>query len=355
MQPPALCAAADTGVGQTIGVSHDAGDSEGIAVRSTPIRLIFVAASLFLAAPLTASAQPAARVPRVGSLSTGASTGPSALSAPLADLGYVEGKTIILELRYADGQVDRLPALAAELVQLNVDVIVAWGGEPLDAVRKATSRIPIVMVGRSDPVATGLAASFAKPGGNITGVTIGGVELAGKRLDLLREALPKLSRVAILRDATAEAAIAQETESAARALNLRLLPLTVRAPADFDGAFRAAVRARAEAVHINETSMLTAHRVKLAELAVRNRLPTIGSLRVSAEAGFLMSYGPELSDWFRRAATFVDRILKGARPGDLPFEQPTKFELVINLKTAKALGLSIPMPLLLRADQVIEQ
>jgi putative ABC transport system substrate-binding protein len=272
----------------------------------------------------------------------------------LADLGYVEGKTIILELRYADGQVDRLPALAAELVQLNVDVIVAWGGDPLDAVRKATSRIPIVMVGRGDPVATGLAASLAKPGGNITGVTIGGVELAGKRLELLREALPKLSRVATLRDATAEAAIVQETESAARALNLRLLPITVRTPADFDGAFRAAVKARAQAVHILETPMLTAHRVNLAELAVRNRLPTIGSLSVSAEAGFLMTYGPERSEWNRRVASFVDRILKGARPGDLPFEQPTKLELVINLKTAKTLGLRIPKSFLLRADQVIE-
>jgi putative ABC transport system substrate-binding protein len=258
----------------------------------------------------------------------------------LADLGYVEGKTIILEVRHADGQVDRLPALAAELVQLNVEVIVTWGVEPLEAVRKASSRIPIVMMGRGDPVASGLAASLAKPGGNITGVTLGGVELGGKRLELLREALPKLSRVAVLRDPTAEGALARETEAAGRALNLRLLPFTVRAPADFDDAFRAAARAGAQAMHINETSMLTAHRVTLAELAVRNRLPTIGSLKVSAEAGLLMSYGPEMSDWVRRAATFVDRILKGARPGDLPFEQPTKFELVLNLKTAKALGLS---------------
>jgi len=326
-----------------------------MAVRSTLIRLTTVAAVLFFAAPLTASGQPPARVPHVGSLSTGMNTGTSVLSGPLAALGYVEGKTIILQLRYAEGQVDRLPALAAELVQLNVDVIVAWGSEPLEALRKATSRIPIVMVGRGDPVATGLAASLARPGGNITGVTIGGPELAGKRLELLREALPRLSRVAVLRDPTAEAAIAQETESAARALNLRLLVFTVRAPADFDGAFQAAVRARAEAVHINETSMLTAHRAKLAELAVRNRLPAVGSLKGSAEAGFLMSYGPELSDWFRRAATFVDKILRGAKPADLPFEQPTKLELVINLKTAKALGLRLPQALLLRADQVLEQ
>jgi putative ABC transport system substrate-binding protein len=217
--------------------------------------------------------------------------------------------------------------LAAELVQLNVDVIVAWGPGPLEAVRRATSRIPIVMIGRGDPVATGLANSLAKPGGNITGITIGSPELAGKRLELLSQALPRLSRVAVLRDPTSEPAIMQETESAARALNLRPLVFTVRAPDDFEGAFQAAVRQRAQAVLVNETPMLSAHRVKLAELAAKNRLPAIGSLRNSAVAGFFMSYGPEVSDWVRRAATFVDRILKGARPGDLPFEQPTKLSL----------------------------
>jgi putative ABC transport system substrate-binding protein len=282
------------------------------------------------------------------------STGTFPLAGPLAALGYVEGKTIIFELRYAEGRVDRLPTLAAELVQLDVDVIVAWGVEPLEAVRKATSRIPIVMVARGDPVATGLAASLAKPVGNITGVTLGSPELAGKRLELLREAVPRLSRVAVLRDPSSEPAILEQTESAAHALNLRPVVLTVRAPADFGGVFQAAVRQGAQAVLVNETSMLTAHRATLAELAARHRLPAVGSLKVSAEAGFLMSYGPELSDWFRRTASFVDRILRGAKPKDLPFEQPTTFELVINLKTAKALGLSIPAPLLLRADQVIE-
>ncbi len=324
-------------------------------MRSTHIRRITttLAAFLLLAAPLTTSGQPAARVPHVGSLSTG-SPGTFPLSGDLASLGYVEGKTIILQLRFAEGRVDRLPALAAELVQLNVDVIVAWGLEPLEAARKATSRIPIVMVSGSNPVATGLAASLAKPGGNITGVTVGQQELAGKRLELLREAVPRLSRVAVLRDPNADPAVLPETESAARALNLQLLVFTVRAPADFDGAFRAAVRARAEAVHINETSMLTAHRGKLAELALKNRLPAVGSFRGSAEAGFLMSYGPQWSDLFRRVATLVDKLLRGAKPADLPIEQPSKFELVINLKTAKALGLGIPQPLLLRADQIIE-
>ncbi len=314
-----------------------------------------VLALSLLAAPLVGDAQqPAARVPRVGSLATGSAGTSRPLLEGLRALGYVEGRTIILEPRYAVGRVDRLPALAAELVQLNVDVIVAWGAEPLVAVRNATSRIPIVMVARGNPVATGLVASFAKPGGNITGVTVGGPELAGKRLQLLGEALPGLSRVAVLRDPTSELAIIQETESAARALNLRPLVFIVRAPADFDGALQAAVRQRAEAVLVNETSMLTAHLAKLAELAARSRLPSVGSWRSSAQAGFLMSYGPEPSDLIRRAVTYVDKILKGAKPADLPVEQPTKYELVINLKTAKALGLTIPPSVLQRADQIIE-
>ena len=324
-------------------------------MRSTVAKVTPVAVVLLLVASLTASAQPAARVPRVGSLVSGMSTGTSALSGPLAALGYAEGRTVILELRYAEGRADRLPALAAELVQLNVDVIVAWGVEPLEAVRRTTSRIPIVMMARGDPVATGLVASLANPGGNITGVTIGGPEIAGKRLDLLREVLPRLSRVAVLRDPNHEPAYLQETESAARALNLRPLVFTIRAPADFDGAFQAAVRARAEAVLINETSMVSVNRAKLAELALRHRLPAIGSWKSSAEAGFLMSYGPEASDLVGLVATYVDKILKGAKPADLPIAQPSRFELVINLKTAKALRLSIPQPLLLRADQVIEQ
>jgi putative ABC transport system substrate-binding protein len=210
------------------------------------------------------------------------------------------------------------------------------------------------MVARGDPVATGLVASLAKPGGNITGMTIGGPELAGKRLELLREALPGLSRVAVLRDPTSEPAIVQETESAARALNLRTLVFTVSAPTDFDGVFHAAVRQRAEAVLVNETSMLTANQVKLAELAARSRLPAVGVFTSSAQAGFLMSYGPDVSDLVRRVATYVGKVLKGAKPGDLPVQQPTKFELVINLKTAKAIGLTIPRSLLQRADQVIE-
>jgi putative ABC transport system substrate-binding protein len=308
-----------------------------------------------LAAPLAAGAQSSTKPPVVGSLSSGPnSQGPSILAGPLAALGQVEGKTFVLEMRYAEGRVDRLPALAGELVRLNAAVIVTWGVEPLEAVRKVTNQIPIVMVGSSDPVGMGLAASYARPGGNVTGVTFGGSELAGKRLALLREALPGLSRVALLRDPGTLPASVQQTESSARALKLRLEVFAVKTPADLAGAFKAAVKSRADAMLVNESSMLTAQRAKLAELGIQNRLPVIGSLRQSTEAGLLMSYGVDLPHVTQRIATQVDRILKGVRPGDLPFEEPTKFELVVNLKTAKALGRTIPPSVLQRADQVIE-
>jgi len=320
----------------------------------TTTRRAFLAGAIALsAAPLSAEAQPARKVPRVGYLvmtGTGAS-----LREGLRALGYVEGQTIIIEFRSAEGRLDRIPALAAELVRLNVDVLVAGGPEPLEAARKETSRIPIVMVAQADPVATGLVASLAKPGGNITGLTVGGPELAGKRLQLLKEAMPGLSRVAVLQDPyVLGSGVPQETESAARALSLRPLVFTVRAPADFDSAFQAAVRERAEAVLVNETSMLFAHRAQLAALAARSRLPVVSIFRQSAQAGYLMTYGPNMSDLFRRTATYVDKILKGAKPSDLPVEQPTKFELVINMKTAKALGITIPQSLLQRADEVIQ-
>jgi putative ABC transport system substrate-binding protein len=279
----------------------------------------------------------------------------ASLREGLRTLGYVEGKTITIELRSAEGQVDRIPALAAELIGLNVDVLVVGGPEPLEAARIATSTIPIVMVAQADPVATGLVASLAKPGGNITGLTVGGPELAGKRLELLREAIPGLSRVAILQDPSVVGTrLATETEAAARALNLRPLLFTVRAPIDFDSAFHAAVKERAEAVLIAESSMLFAHRARLAALATTNRLPVVGTFGQSAQAGYLISYGPNMSDLFRRTATYVDKILKGSKPGDLPIEQPSTFELAINLKTAKALQLRIPRSLLLRADQTID-
>jgi putative tryptophan/tyrosine transport system substrate-binding protein len=285
------------------------------------------------------------------SLNTGTT---SSFQDDLAALGYVDGKTVSLHLRYAEGRVDRLPALAAELVRLNVDVIVAWGVEALEAVRKATKGIPIVMVAGSNPVASELVASLARPGGNITGVTVGQAELAGKRLQLLQVALPQLSRVAILVDRNADPTWAPATEVAARALKLHSLAFPVRRAEDFDGALRAAVKARAGALLVNETAMLSSNRARLADAAVRNRLPAIGSWKFSAQAGYLMSYGPDSTDLFRRAAALVSKILRDAKPADLPVEQPTKFELVINAKTAKVLGLTIPPSLLARADQVIE-
>jgi putative ABC transport system substrate-binding protein len=309
-------------------------------------------ASLLLAAPRSTEAQPPGKVPRVGYLvitGTGAS-----LREGLRALGYVEGKTIIIELRSAEGRIDRIPTLAAELVQLDVDVLVAGGPEPLEAARRETSRIPIVMVAQADPVAAGLVASLARPGGNITGLTVGGPEVVGKRLELLREAMPGLSRVAIVQDPSVGGGVPEELESAARALQLRLLLFTVHAPADFDSAFHAAVRERAEAVLINESSMLFAHRARLAALAARTRLPAIGIFGPSAQAGYLMTYGPNMSDLFRRTATYVDKILKGAKPGDLPIEQPARFELVINRQTARTLGVTLPTSVLLRADQVID-
>ena len=307
-----------------------------------------------LAAPLSASGQATGRIPRVGSLHSGTKWATFPLAAPLAALGHVEGETIVFELRYADGHEDRLPALAAGLVRLHPEVIVAWGLEPLDAVRKATSRIPIVMVAGGDPVATGLVGSLSRPGGQITGVTVGGPEIAGKQLELLREVLPGLSRVAVLWHPATEPAILDHARAAARALNVQSLVFTVRGPADFEGAFRAAVKARAKAVQVHETSMLTANQAKLAELAIRHRLPAVASRKSTAQAGFLMSYGPDFADLHPRTASYIDRILRGARPGDLPIERPTTFELVLNLKTARALGLAIPPALLQRANLVVE-
>jgi ABC-type uncharacterized transport system substrate-binding protein len=316
-----------------------------------PVFTIIILTIAFLAASLAAGAQPG-KVPRIGYLvitGTGAS-----LREGLRALRYVEGKTIIVEVRSAQGQVDRISALAAELVQRNVDVLVVGGPEPLEAARKVTSSIPIVMVSQADPVAAGLVTSLAQPGGNITGLTAGVPELAGKRLELLRDAVPGLSRVAILWDPVSDPRILREAESAARALGIQVQVLTVRAPADLEGALQTATRGRAEAVHVTESAMLFSHRAQLADLAARSGLPLVGTFRQSAQAGYLITYGPDMADLFRRSATYVDKILKGAKPGDLPVDQPTKFELVVNLKTAKTLGLTIPQSVLLRADEVIQ-
>jgi putative tryptophan/tyrosine transport system substrate-binding protein len=312
-----------------------------------------------LAAPLATEAQQAGRVPRVGYLGTRTLSdfGVDAFRQGLRELGWVEGRNIVVDYRFAEGNLDRLPDLAAELVRLNVDIIVAQATPGAAAAKNATQTIPIVMVPVGDPVGLGLVASLARPGGNITGVSYsaGGLEIIGKQLELLKETLPKIRRVAILLNPTnpTRPVAMRDVNAAAGALALQLKFLEAGDPNEFDGAFAAMAKERIEALGVMAT-MFVLHRKRLADLAAKSRLPAAYGWREHVEAGGLMSYGPSLSDLFRRGATFVDRILKGASPGDLPVEQPTKFDLVINLKTAKALGLTIPPSLLLRADQVIE-
>jgi putative tryptophan/tyrosine transport system substrate-binding protein len=301
-------------------------------------------------------------VPRIGFLSlTSPSDRPPLLDAfrqRLRELGWVEGQNIVIDYRYAEDRVDRLPDLAAELVRLKVDLIIASAGTQVaTAAKNATETIPIVMIFVRDPVGTGLIASLARPGGNVTGVSgTAGLEMFAKQLDLLKETVPKLRRVAILSNpANAYHQLAiREVNVAARSLGVQLQLLEARGPNEFDGAFAAMAKERVGALLVLSDAIFGSHRTRLADLAARSRLPAAYGVRDSVEAGGLMSYGPSFLDSYRRAATYVDKILKGAKPADLPVEQPTKFELVINLKTAKALGLIIPQTLLLRADQVIE-
>jgi putative ABC transport system substrate-binding protein len=300
-----------------------------------------------------AAQQMPAKVPRVGFLGSGGAPRAPFLEA-LRELGHVDGHTITVEWRFSEGRPDRSRALAAELVRLNVDVLVAGGPESIEAARRATTTIPIVMVTGADPVAAGLVASLSNPGGNITGLTAQHREFGGKRLEFLKDAIPKLSRVAMLWDPAGELSLRQETEGAARSLGIQLQIIEVRGPTWFDNAFQAAIKERAQALHVSATAMLVFHRGRIAELATKNRLPAIGQFREFAEAGLLMSYGPNLSDLFRRAASYVDKTLKAAKPSNLPIERPSRFELVVNLKTASSLGLTIPQSVLQRADHVIE-
>jgi putative ABC transport system substrate-binding protein len=274
----------------------------------------------------------------------------------MQELAYVEGRNILVEGRWYGERTDRLPALAAELVRLNVDVIVAGAPPAPEAAQRATSTIPIVMAIHPDPVGSGLAVSLAKPGKNVTGLSTLAPELVGKRLQLLREAVPGIVRVAVLRNSTVttQALELREAEIAARSLKVQLQVLGAGAPSDFAGAFSAMTKARVGGVIILTSSMFYAERRRLAELAAQNRIPAIYGPREFAEADGFMAYGIDIRESFRRAATYVDKILKGAMPADLPVEQPTKFELVINLKTAKALGLTIPPSVLVRADEIIE-
>ena len=316
-----------------------------------------------LAIPLAAEAQQAAKIARIGYLSNNLAGNPPAREAflqGLRDLGYVEGRNLVIEYRDAEGNAERLPALAAELVALKVDVIVAATGTPaVLAAKQATKAIPIVFTAAADPVTSGLVASLARPGGNVTGLSNVTPELVGKWLELLTQAVPGVSRVALLWEPGSmpertDKDILRAADVAARALGVRLQVIDVRGPADFDKAFSDMTKERAGAVTVMGSTMIISERRHLVDLAAKHRLPAVYTWRWFVDAGGLMAYGPDFADMFRRAATYVDKILKGAKPADLPVEQPTKFELVINLKTAKALGLTIPPSLLQRADQVIE-
>jgi putative ABC transport system substrate-binding protein len=321
----------------------------------TPLALLAV-----LAAAPVAEPQPPAKVFRIGVLGGTSPEVSAVLKAffeRLRELGYVEGQNALIEGRYYGDRVDRLPDLAAELVRVPVDVIVTGAVPAPEAARKATSAIPIVMAGlHPDPVRSGLVASLARPGGNVTGLAGVGLEFRGKQLQLLKEALPGLDHVAVLSDPTNpfHPREVKEMEAAAQALKVRLRVVEARAPSEFAGAVSAATRERAGALVILSGSMFYTHRARLAELATRSRLPALMVGRESVEAGGFMAYGADVRAAFRRAADYVDRILKGARPGDLPVEQPTKFELFVNLKTARALGLTIPPAVLARADEVIQ-
>jgi putative ABC transport system substrate-binding protein len=314
-----------------------------------------------LAAPLTADAQQAGKVPRIGYLEvTSPSDRPSLLAAfrqGLRELGWVEGQNIVIDYRYAEGRVDWLPDLAAELVRLKVDLIVASAGtQAATAAKNATETIPIVMIYVRDPVGTGLIASLARPGGNVTGVSgSAGLELFAKHLELLKETVPKIRRVAILSnpDNAYHQLARREVNVAARSLGVQLQLLEARGPNEFDGAFAAMATERVGALLVLSDAIFGSHRTRLADLAARSRLPAAFGVRDSVEAGGLMSYGPSFLDSYRQAATYVDKLLKGAKPADLPVEQPMKFELVLNLKTAEALGLTIPPLILFQADEVI--
>jgi len=313
-------------------------------------------------APFAAEAQQAAKIARIGYLSpnlASSSRSHEAFRQGLRDLGYVEGRNVVIEYRDAEGKFERLPALAAELVALKVDVIVAPNTVGVLAARQATRTLPIVFATAADPVTSGLVTSLARPGGNVTGLSILAPELVGKCLELLTQAVPGVSRVAALWQPGAAGErtvkdLLKAAEVAARALEVRLQFVEARGPADFDRAFSDMTRARASALTVLPSTMFTFERRRLVDLAAKNRLPVVYPWREFADAGGLMAYGPNVADLHRRAATYVDKILKGAKPADLPVEQPTKFELIINLKAAKALGLTIPPSVLQRADEVIQ-
>ncbi len=329
-------------------------------MRFRAVGLVATLALGILSAPLASAGQYPAKIPQIGSLWLGspslATPYVEAFRQGLRELGYVEGQNIVIEWRFAGSRAELLPDLAAELVRLKVDLIVATAGPSVRAAKQATTTIPIVMAFSGDPVGTGLVPSLARPGGNITGLSFMAPDLSAKRLELLKEAFPKISRVAVLFDVTdaVSALEFRETQVAARALGVKLRSMEVREPNDFETAFLALPRERTDSLLTFAHALTIPHRGRIVDLAAKSRLPAMYGLREFSDAGGLMAYGPSLPDLFRRAAFYVDKILKGAKPADLPVEQPTRFELVINLKTAKALGLTIPQSILIRADQVIQ-
>ena len=321
--------------------------------------LLSAVATLMLASVFPAEAQQPKKVPRLGYLVANfPSTNPArneAFRQGLRDLGYVEGKSIVIEWRYAEGKPDRLPVLAAELVRLKVDVIVTAGPASTRPAKEATSTIPIVMGFDNDPVGNGFVASLARPGGNITGLSTLAPEISGKQLELLMEIVPRLSRVAALGNSNepGNAQALREVEVAAGAFGVQLQHLDVLDPKDIETAFRAASKGRADAILMLNSPVLNPHRTQVVNLAVKSRLPVIYGQSEFVEGGGLMTYSVSFTDLFRGAATYVDKILKGAKPADLPVEQPKKFEFIINLKTAKQIGLTIPPTVLAQADKVI--
>jgi ABC-type uncharacterized transport system substrate-binding protein len=320
--------------------------------------ICLVFGGMILALGFPAEAQQAGKVPRIGFLvapdSSFYSSRIEAFRQGLRELGYIEGKSIVVEYRFADGNEDRLRELAAELVRLEVDIILAAGSDPV--AKNATKTIPVVFVASGDPVASGIVASLARPGGNLTGLSILAPELSGKRLELLKETFPKVTRVAFLWNPLGPNGpiVRKETEAAAQSLGLQLQSLEVSGLKDFDSAFASATRNGAHALITQPTPIINAQRARVLEFVAKNKLPAIFPGREIVEAGGLMSYSPDYSEMFRRAALFVHKILNGAKPADLPVEQPRKFELIINLKTAQQLGLTIPAGVLFRADKVIK-
>lgn len=328
-------------------------------MKFTVVKLVAALTLGLLAAPLAAGAQQVGKLHHIGFLWDSPTVWPHAIEAfrrELRDLGWVEGQNIVVEHRWAEGRFDRLPDLAEELVRLKVDVIVAPTSIYTEAAKRATSTIPIVFVVHADPIGSGHVASLARPGGNITGLSLMMSETSAKGLALLKEAVPELSRVAVLWDPATPSHRPglNAVEVTGRALGLRLQPVAVRSATDLDSAFSAIIREHAGGVLVLSTPLFIAEARRLAELAMMHKLPTMFGPRAHAEAGGLLSYGPDRADLFRRAAIYVDKILKGASPANLPVEQPTRFELVVNLRTAKALGLAIPESVLLQADEVIK-